>query len=79
MSAFEHMYGKHSYDAHPWAVLGCEIEVYVMPAQRRAWAAFTKKGCYLGTSWEHYRYHLVWVKETKTTRIGQTVCLNTNT
>ena len=32
MSAFKHMYGCHRYDAHPWAVLGCEVEVHVMPA-----------------------------------------------
>ena len=73
MSSFEHMYGAHSYDAHPWAVLGCEVEIHVMPAKRRTWAAHTKKGYYLGTSWEHYRCHVVWVKETKSTRVGQTV------
>ena len=67
------MYGTHSYDVHPWAVLGCEIEIHVMVAQRKTWAAHIKKGYYLGTFWEHYRCHLVWVKETKTTRIGQTV------
>ena len=32
-----------------------------------------KTGYYLGTSWEHYRCHQVWVNETKSTRIGQTV------
>ena len=25
ISVFEHMYGKHSFDAHPWAVLGCAV------------------------------------------------------
>ena len=73
MSAFEHMYGKHVYEAHPWAVLGCEVELHEMPAQRRTWAAHTKPGYYLGTSWEHYRCHEVWDKDTKTARIGQTV------
>jgi len=73
ISAFEQMYGRHQYDAHPWAVLGCEVEVHVMPAQRRTWEAHTKSGYYLGTSWEHYRCHEVWVKDTRTARVGQTV------
>ena len=70
MSAFEHMYGKHSYDAHPWAVLGSEIELHVMPAQQRTSASHTKKGYYLVTSWEHYRCHDVWIPETRATRTG---------
>ena len=31
ISAFEQMYGKHNFDAHPWAVLGCAVELHVMP------------------------------------------------
>ena len=31
-SEFEQMYLQHQYDAHPWAVLGCEVEIHVMPA-----------------------------------------------
>ena len=44
-----------------------------MPSQRRTWATHTKTGYYLGTSWEHYRCHEIWVKDKKTARIGQTV------
>ena len=67
------LYGQHQYDTHPWAVLGCEVEIHVMSAQRRTCEAHTKTGYYLGTSSEHYRCHEAWVKDTRTIRIGQTI------
>ena len=72
-SAFETMYGPHDYDAHPFAILGCEVELHVMPKNRRTWEAHTKTGYYLGAAWDHYRCHRVWVKDTKSERVGQTV------
>ena len=59
VSAFAHMYGQHDYDAQPFAVLGCAVELHVMPSKRKTWAAHTETGYYLGTSWEHYRCHQV--------------------
>ena len=72
-SAFEQMYGPHNYDANPFAILGCAVEMHVVPKNRRTWEAHTKTGYYLGTSWDHCRCHKVWIKDTKSTRIGQTV------
>ena len=79
VSAFAHMYGQHDYDAQPFPILGSAIELHVTPSKRKTWAVHTKTGFYLGASWEHYRCHQVWVKETKSRRISQTVFLNTNT
>ena len=73
ISAFEHINDPHNYDSHPFAILGSAVEIHVMPANRRTWAAHTKPGFYLGPSWEHYRCHDVWVEETRATRTGQTV------
>ena len=52
MSAFEQMYGKYNVDAHPWAVLGCAVELHVKfkAKNRETWKAHTKPGFYLGTS-----------------------------
>ena len=33
----------------------------------------TESGFYLGTAWGHYRCHVVWVRDARTTRVGQTV------
>ena len=72
-SAFAHMYGSHNFDAHPWAVLGSAVELHVMPSKRRTWESHTKTGFYLGASWNHYRCHRIWVEDTKSERVGQTV------
>ena len=50
ISAFEQMYGPHDYDTHPFAILGCAVELHVMPGNRRSWESHTKTGFYIGTS-----------------------------
>jgi len=73
ISAFEEMYGPHDYDAQPFAILGCAVELHVMPQHRKSWETHTKTGYYIGAAWDHYRCHRVWVKDTKAERVGQTV------
>ena len=73
ISAYEHLNGSHNYVSHPFAILGSAVEIHVIPANRHTWAAHTKPGLYLGPSCEHYRCHIVWVEDTRSTRTGQTV------
>ena len=73
VSCFEAMCGQHEYNADSFAPLGCEAEMRVMPAQRLTFEEHTKTGYYLGNSWEHYRCHEVWVNNTRSVRVGQTV------
>ena len=54
-------------------MLGSKVELHVMPDKRKTWDAQTKTGYYLGVSWEHYRCHEVWVQDTKSVRVSQTV------
>ena len=75
VSAFEEMYGPHDYDTHPFAILGCAVELHVMPKNRKTWETHTKTGYYLGASWDHFWCHRIWVKDTKSERVGQTVFL----
>jgi len=73
-SAYEVLYGKvHDYNANPWAPLGSPVQIHVNPKNRRTWDPHTKSGFYLGNSEEHYRCHLVWVRDTRSVRVGQTV------
>ena len=72
-SAFEVIYGKHDYNANPWAPLGCAVQVHVMPRNRKSWEPHTKAGYYVGNSVDHYRCHRVWVVDTRSVRVGQTV------
>ena len=34
--AYAHLYGMHSYNANPFAPLGCKVEIYEMPSVREA-------------------------------------------
>ena len=58
-SSFEVLYGKHDYNANPFAILGSAVEAHVMSNKRKTFEAHTKAGFYLGNSWEHYRCHEV--------------------
>ena len=78
-SAFAHIHGEHDYDATPFGILGSRVEIHETPKQRRTFGAHTKTGYYLGPAWDHYRCHLVWVEDTRATRIGQTVFFDINT
>ena len=54
-SSFEVLYGKHDYNANPFAILGSAVEAHNKPSKRKTFEAHTKAGFYLGNLWEHYR------------------------
>ena len=72
-STLEILYGKYDYNAYPYAPHGIAVELHVMPSKQKTWEKHTKSGFYLETTWVHYRCHVVLVKDTRTTRMGQTV------
>ena len=73
ISVFNHLYGQHNFEAPPFGILGTKVEIHAMAKQRKTWESHTKTGYYLGPAWRHYRCHNIWVEDTKSTRIGQTV------
>ena len=73
VSSFAHLYGHYSYDTNPFAPLRTEVEMHIMPGPCKSWAAHTKKGYYVGNSLKHYICHIVWIKETRSVRVSQTV------
>ena len=73
VSAYAVLNGEHDYNAQPFAPLGCKVEMYVMPSIRETWAPKTLSGYCIGCSKEHYRNHKVWINETKSIRVGETV------
>ena len=76
--AFAHLHSQNNYDAHPFGILGSKVELYVMPRQRKSCEAHTKREYFPGPAWEHYRYYLVWVEDTRSTRVRRTVFLATS-
>ena len=73
ISAFACLYGQHVYNANPFAPLGTAVEMHVTPANRKTYEAHTKTGFYVGNSWEHYRCHEIWIADTRSVRVGETV------
>ena len=71
--SFAHLHGQHNYDANPFAPLGAAVKIHIIPALRPTWGKHTKSGLYIGTSWEHYRCHRIWLPEIKGVRVAQTV------
>ena len=72
-SVFEILHGKQVYNAHPFAPLGSAVELHVTPSKQKTWEEHTMSGFYLGIAWEPYRCHVVWVKNIRSTRIGQKI------
>ena len=46
--------------------------------QCKSWAEHSVDGFYIGTSYEHYRSHTIWVKKTKAMRISESVFFRHN-
>ena len=57
----------------PLAPLGCACQFHVKPGRRNTWGEHSSNGWYVGTSPEHYRTHIVYVKATKHLRLSDTV------
>ena len=64
VSAHAHLHGQHDFNRQPLAPLGIEVHTYVPPDKRKTWSVKSKKGYYIGTSFEHYRYFHAYIPET---------------
>ena len=65
VSAYAYLWGKHNYNANPFAPLGCKAEAHVAPGTRETWAPHTASGFYIGNAWEHYHCHKIYISDTK--------------
>ena len=52
------------------------VEMHVTPANRKTKEAYTKTSFYVGNSWEHYRCHKIWIADTRSAHVGETVLFN---
>jgi hypothetical protein len=68
VSAYAYLWGKHDYNANPFAPLGCKVEAHVTPGNQETWAPHTVSGFYVSNAWEHYRSHEIYISNTKHTR-----------
>ena len=73
VSSYAHLYGQHDYNAHPLVPIGVQAEIHVMPDVRRSYSPHSVSGFNIGTSLKHYRCYKIWVKDTRSVRIGNSV------
>lgn len=73
MSAYQYVHGSFDYNKTPLAPLGCAVQIYESNTRRGTWAEHSSNGWYIGTSMEHYRCHIIYVKKTRSESISDTV------
>jgi hypothetical protein len=73
VSAYMYTHGNHDFNAHPFAPLGCAVQLFETPEVQKSWDPHSVNGWYIGTSMEHYRNHKVYCKKTSAERISDTV------
>jgi hypothetical protein len=72
-SAWQHIHGFFNYDRHPLAPPGMKITCFESPESRSSWAGHGRLGYYLGPSLTHYRCHRVWISDTRSVRVSDTL------
>ncbi|KAL7480170.1 hypothetical protein ACHAW6_005874 [Cyclotella cf. meneghiniana] len=73
VSAYAYHHGNFDYNRMPLAPLGCAVQFHIKPTNRQSWGEHSSDGWHLGSSAEHYRCWWVFVKETRSKRITDTV------
>merc|ERR1712086_715594 len=63
----------HNFNRQPLASLGIDMHMLEHPDKRKSWGVKGKKGTYIGTTLEHYRYYYGWFPETRGIRGSETV------
>ena len=70
LSAWEALCGKFDILATPIAPLGMKVLVHDTPDKRGTWQVHGKLGYYIGRALSHYRCHMVYMEESRATRIS---------
>jgi hypothetical protein len=73
LSAHSQLHGTYDYNKNPIAPPGTKVMVHVKPSVRQSWAPHAVPGWYLGTAFNHYRCHRVWLPSTRAERVCDTV------
>ena len=73
ISAYNYVYGLNECNAAIFVSIGMDTLVHKKPKIRGTFAEHFSKGSVLGTVFEHYRSWIMWMKDTRATRILSTV------
>ena len=73
LSAYAQVYGIFDYNRTPMAPPGIRVLVHEKPKVRGTWAPHAADGWYTGPALDHYRCYTVYINETRSTRITDTL------
>jgi hypothetical protein len=73
ISAHSYMHGIHDYNRMPLGPLGCATQCFAGPDQRKSFGAHSIDSFYIGTSPDHYRCQKVFLPETRSERVTDTI------
>jgi hypothetical protein len=71
--AYQYVNGAFDYNKMPLSPMGCAVQIHERSERRGSWAANAVDGWYLQTSPKHYRCHIVYVKNTRSEGVSDTV------
>jgi hypothetical protein len=72
-SAWSQIYGPYDFNSYPIAPPGIRVLVHLKPNKRETWAPHASEGWYIGPAFEQYRCYKVYMVETKSERITDTL------
>ncbi len=71
--AHQYVHGNFDYNKMPLAPMGCAVQLHQSSTKWASWAENLIDGWYLQTSPEHYQCHVIYVKQTKSERVSDTI------
>jgi hypothetical protein len=73
LSAYAQVHGAFDFNRTPLAPPGTKVLVHEKPDVRASWAAHAVDGWYVGPALLHYRCYRVWITETTSERVADTL------
>lgn len=73
LSAWAQVFGAYDFNRTPIAPPGIRVLVHEKPSVRKTWSPHAVDGWYIGPALESYRCYQVWIWETRSTRICDTL------
>ena len=73
LSAYAQIHGAFDFNRTPLAPPGTKVLVHEKPDVRASWGAHAVDGWYVGPALSHYRCYRVWITETTSERVADTL------
>jgi hypothetical protein len=77
VSAYQYVHGNFDYNKIPLAPLGCAVQLHQSNTKQASWAENSIDRWYLQISLEHSQCHVIYVKQTKSEQVSDTVFFKT--